>query len=51
MRSFLMNKNLCLYYRLRERIGKGGGLWMANSIETVILIFGREQVKRENGSL
>jgi hypothetical protein len=51
MRSFLINKNLCFYYRLRKRIGKRGGLWVANSIEKVILIFGKEEVKSENGSL
>jgi hypothetical protein len=51
MRSFLINKNLCLYYRLKKGIGKRRGFWVANSIEKVILIFGREQVKDRNGSL
>jgi hypothetical protein len=45
MRSFLINKNLCLYYRLKKRIGKRAGFWVASSIEKVILIFGREQVE------
>jgi hypothetical protein len=45
MRSFLLNKNLSLYYWLKKRIGKRGGFWVANSIEKVILIFGREQVE------
>jgi len=45
MRSFLINKNLSLYYWLNKRIGKRGGFWVANSIEKVILIFGREQVE------
>jgi hypothetical protein len=50
MRSFLINKNLCLYYGLRKRIGKRGGLWVANFIEKVILIFGREHVKSDDSS-
>jgi hypothetical protein len=45
MRSFLINKNLSLYYWLKKRIGKRGGFWVANSIEKVILIFGREKVE------
>jgi hypothetical protein len=45
MRSFLINKNLCFYYWLKKKIGKRGGLWVANSLEKVILIFGREQVE------
>jgi len=44
MRSFLINKNLSLYYWLKKRIGKRGAFWVANSIEKVVLIFGREQV-------
>ena len=42
MRSFLINKNLCLYYWLRKRIGKNRALWVANNIEKGFLIFGRE---------
>jgi hypothetical protein len=45
MRSFLINKNLSLYYWLKKGIGKGGAFWVANSIEKIILIFGREQVE------
>jgi hypothetical protein len=43
MRSFLINKNLSFYYRLKKRIGKRGAFWVANTIEKFILIFGREQ--------
>ena len=45
MRSFLINKNLCLYYWLKRRIGKRRGFRVANSFEKVILIFGREYVR------
>jgi hypothetical protein len=41
MRSFLINKNLCLYYWLKKKIGKKWALGVANSIEKTILIFGR----------
>jgi hypothetical protein len=51
MRSFLINKNLCFYYWLKKKIGKKGGLWVATSLEKVILIFGREQAEDRNGSL
>jgi hypothetical protein len=44
MRSFLINKNLSLYYWLKKRIGRRGAFWVAKTIENVILIFGREQV-------
>lgn len=44
MRSLLINKNLSLYYWLRRRIGKRIAFKVANTIEKVILIFGREQV-------
>jgi len=44
MRSFLINKNLCLCYWLRKRIGKKRALRVANSIEKTILIFGREMI-------
>ncbi len=43
MRGFLINKNLSLYYLLKKRIGKRRAFWVANTIEKVILIFGREQ--------
>jgi hypothetical protein len=44
MRSFLINKNLCLYYWLKTRIGKKGAFRIANTIEKILLVFGREQV-------
>jgi hypothetical protein len=44
MRSFLINKNLSLYYWLKKRIGKERAYRVASAIEKVILIFGREQV-------
>jgi hypothetical protein len=44
MRSFLINKNLSLYYWLKKRIGKGAAFWAANTVEKIILIFGRERV-------
>jgi hypothetical protein len=44
MRSFLINKNLSLYYWFKRRIGKKGAFRVANTIEKIILIFGREQV-------
>jgi hypothetical protein len=42
MRSFLINKNLCLYCWLRKRVGKKQALWISTHIERGILIFGRE---------
>jgi hypothetical protein len=44
MRSFLINKNMSLYYWLRKRIGKAIAFRVANAIEKVILIFGRERM-------
>ncbi len=44
MRSFLINKNMSLYYWLRKRIGKTIAFRIANAIETVILVFGRERM-------
>jgi hypothetical protein len=44
MRSLLINKNLSFYYWLRRKIGKKVAYKVANTIERVILIFGREQV-------
>jgi hypothetical protein len=43
MRSFLINKNLSLYYWLKKKIGKRKALRIATGIEGVILIFGREE--------
>jgi hypothetical protein len=52
MRSFLINKNLSLYYWLKKRIGKERAYRVASTIEKVILIFGRDQVGgTENGGL
>ena len=44
MRSFLINKNMSLYYWLRRRTGKAIAFRVANAIEKVILIFGRERM-------
>ncbi len=44
MRGFLINKNLCFYYWLKKRIGKKVAFSVANTIEKVILVFGREQI-------
>jgi len=52
MRSFLINKNLSLYYWLRKRMGKERAYRVACAIERVILIFGREKAGgTENGGL
>ncbi len=45
MRSFLINKNMCLYHRLKKVIGKERALRMADAIEKAILIFGRETIR------
>jgi len=44
MRSLLINKNQSFYYWLRRRIGKKMAFRVANTIEKVILIFGRERM-------
>ena len=44
MRSFLINKNLCFYYRLKRRIGEKWAFRVVSVIERVILIFGREEM-------
>lgn len=46
MRSFLINKNISLYYWLKKRTGKKIALRVTNMIEKVILIFGRERIPR-----
>jgi hypothetical protein len=51
MRSFLINKNMSLYYWLRKRIGKAIAFRVANTIEKVILIFGRERMPHGRGSI
>ncbi len=47
MRGFLINKNLCFYYWLRKRIGKKRAFGVANRIEKVILVFGREDIGKK----
>ena len=48
MRSFLINKNLSLYYWLKKRIGKKWALGVAGTIEKVVLMFGREALPFSN---
>jgi hypothetical protein len=43
MRSFLIKKNLSLYFWLRRRIGKERVFRVADTLEKIILIFGRER--------
>jgi hypothetical protein len=44
MRGFLINKNLCFYYWLRKRMGKKQAYRVSNTLEKIILIFGREPI-------
>jgi hypothetical protein len=44
MRTFLINKNLCLYYWLKKRIGKEWAFRVVSQIEKIILVFGREKI-------
>lgn len=44
MRGFLFNKNLCLYYWLKKRIGKKLAFCVAIALEKGLLIFGREEI-------
>jgi len=44
MRSLLINKNLCLYYWLKKRIGKKLAFCIAITLEKGLLIFGREKI-------
>jgi len=44
MRSFLINKNLCLYYRLKKRVGRKLAFCVAITLEKDLLIFGREEI-------
>ena len=44
MRSFLINKNLCLYYWLRKKIGKKLAFCIAILLEKGLLILGREEI-------
>jgi hypothetical protein len=48
MRSFLINKNLSFYYWLRKRIGKTLAFRVANTIEKITLILGREAISYSN---
>ena len=40
----MINKNLCFYYWLKKRIAKDRALKLANKVEKIILIFGREVI-------
>ena len=51
MRGFLINKNMSLYYWLRRKLGKAIAFRIANAIEKVILIFGRERMPHGRVSL
>jgi len=44
MISFLVNKNLSLFYWLKKRIGKKRAFKVAIIVEKIILVFGREQM-------
>ena len=44
MRSFLINKNSCLYYWLKKRTGKKLAFCIAITLERGLLIFGREKI-------
>jgi len=48
MRSYLINKNLCFYYWLKRGIGKKEALRVANTIERIVLLFGREAFPHRN---
>jgi hypothetical protein len=43
MRSFLVNKNLSLFYKLKKRIGKKRAFKVVIIVEKIILVFGREE--------
>ncbi len=45
MRGFLINKNLCLYYWLKKKVGKIWAFRVAIRTEKVILILGRPHVE------
>jgi len=44
MGSFLINKNLSIYYWSKKRIGKEKAYRVASVLEKVILIFGRKDI-------
>jgi hypothetical protein len=48
MRSYLINKNLSLYYHLKKIIGKRMAFEVVNTIEKVILVFGREKIPHKS---
>ncbi len=48
MRSYLINKNLSLFYSLKRMIGKKPSIAVAIAIEKAILIFGREELRRND---
>ena len=50
MTGFLINKNLCFYYWLKKKIGKKWALGVANAVEKIILIFGRDKMPSSNGN-
>jgi hypothetical protein len=45
MRSFLIHENLASITGLKRESVGGGAFLVANSIEKVILIFGKEQIE------
>lgn len=51
MRNLLINKNVCFYYWLKQRIRKDWALRVANTTERVILIFGRERIGQEKSTI
>ena len=51
MRSFLINKNITLYYRLKKRIGNKLAFRIVNEIEKFVTLFGREQVPEQQKSM
>ena len=48
MRSFLINKNLSLYYWLRGKIGKKWACRVAVTIENIILTLGRPKLNEDD---
>jgi hypothetical protein len=48
MRSYLINKNLSLYYHLKKTVGRRIAFEVVNTIEKVILIFGRERIPHKS---
>lgn len=46
MREILINKNLCLQYRLRQYVGKQRARQICRRLESAILFFGRPHYDR-----